>query len=68
VKPKSAKAKPAPKIDWDKVAEENRQRCNTLTDEEREHYEALALRMIYGAGTKTGVEPVAAGEKVGRRR
>jgi hypothetical protein len=53
MKAKSAKAKPAPKIDWDKVAEENRQRCNTLTDEERRRYRDLALRIYYSADAET---------------
>lgn len=38
----------AGKIDWDKVGEETRQRCNKLSDEERERLEEQALRMIYG--------------------
>ncbi len=50
------KAKPAKKglrrVDWNKVAEETRQRCNRLTDAEREHYELMALRIIYGANAK----------------
>ena len=53
MKAKSSKAKIASKIDVNKVAEENRSQCNRLTDGEREHYEMLALRMIYGADATT---------------
>jgi hypothetical protein len=38
----------AGKTDWDKVCEETRQRCNKLSDEERERLEEQALRIIYG--------------------
>ena len=38
----------AGKIDWDKVSEATRHRCNRLSDEERERLEAEALRVIYG--------------------
>lgn len=48
-KPAALKAK---KIDWGKVCEETRQRCNRLTEEERERLETEALRIIYGHSAK----------------
>lgn len=48
-KPTMPKAK---KIDWDKVCEETRQRCNKLSDQERERLEEEALRIIYGNPAK----------------
>jgi len=45
---KSAHPKPRKKIDWDAVCERTRQRCNKLTEEEREHYHEVALSLIYG--------------------
>jgi hypothetical protein len=45
---KTATPKPAKKkIDWEAVCEENRQRCNKLTDEERRRLRDHALRIIY---------------------
>lgn len=45
-KPLRTRKKP---IDWEAVCEENRQKCNQLTDEERRRYRDYALRLIYSA-------------------
>ncbi len=45
-KPRKQSAK---RLDWDKIARETRQRCNTLTDAERKELEELAFQIIYGA-------------------
>lgn len=52
MKSSKSKKKPARKGDWNRIAEETRQRCNLLTDEERERYELQALKIIYGSNAK----------------
>jgi len=50
---KRTATKPRPKIDWDAVCEQTRQRCNKLSEEEMRRYQDEALRIIYGAHGKT---------------
>ena len=49
---KRAATKATPKIDWDVVCEQTRQRCNKLSEEEMRRYQDEALRIIYGAHGK----------------
>jgi hypothetical protein len=53
MKKKTAASKQSKKpIDWDAVSERTRQRCNRLTDEQRERLEDEALQIIYGQPRK----------------
>ena len=40
------------RIDWDKVCEQTRQRCNKLSDDERRQLRAKALHLIYRSDAK----------------
>jgi hypothetical protein len=40
-------------IDWDSISEQTRQRCNKLTNEQRQRLRADALRIIYSSDAKT---------------
>ena len=53
MKQQSATAKPKKPVDWDAVCERTRQRCNNLTEKERERLQDEALRIIYGQPRKT---------------
>jgi hypothetical protein len=50
-----AKKKPVKRLNWDKIAEETRQRCNKLTDSERKERVDLAFQIIYGTHAATPV-------------
>lgn len=52
MKQQTATAKPTKPVDWDVVCERTRQRCNSLTEKEREHLQDEALRIIYGQPRK----------------
>ncbi len=53
MKQQSATAKPKKQVDWDAVCERTRQRCNNLTEKEREELLEAGLKIIYGADVKT---------------
>ena len=50
-----AKKRPARRPDWDKIAEETRQRCNKLSDAERKELVELAFQIIYGPHAATPI-------------
>jgi hypothetical protein len=40
-------------VNWEKVSEQTRQRCNGLSEQERRRYRAEALRIIYSTDAET---------------
>jgi hypothetical protein len=50
-----APSKTGEKIDWDSVCERTRQRCNKLSDEERQQLLEEGLRIINGSDAKKAI-------------